>query len=77
MDPAKWISSYGRMSGTKENVRIINANLEALQNQVYEIYKSLLQTANTITADIIKSRLTGRQEKARMLLDIFVLSYSS
>ncbi|GAC1425534.1 MAG: site-specific integrase [Flavisolibacter sp.] len=71
MDPAKWISSSGRMGGTKENVRTLNAHLEALQNQVYEIYKSLLQTEGAITADIIKARLTGREEKARMLLDIF------
>ena len=58
-DPEKWISSAGCMSGTKESVRTLNAHLDALQNEVFEIYKTLLQTESVITAEIIKAHLTG------------------
>ena len=70
-DLDKWNSSSGRMRGTKESVLILNAHLDALQNKVYDIYRTLLQGETEISADQIKNKLTGVAERPRMILEIF------
>ena len=70
-DPAKWNSTTGRALGTKEDIKILNAYLDTLQRKVYEVYQTLLDVREMVTADKIKSHLVGAVEKPRMLLDIF------
>jgi hypothetical protein len=64
-DPEKFISASGRMSGTKESVHILNAHLDTLQNQVFEVYKTLLQKEASISAAIIKPLLLGKNRKSQ------------
>jgi hypothetical protein len=64
-DPEKCISASGRMSGTKESVHILNAHLDTLQNQVFEVYKTLLQKEASISAAIIKPLLLGKNRKSQ------------
>lgn len=71
-EPSKWNSSAGRASGTKEDVRILNAYLDTLQRTVYEAYRLLLESKEEITSQRIKDVLTGVSEKPRMLLEIFL-----
>src|SRR5687768_10716197 len=70
-DLEKWNSSSGRMTGAKESIRTLNAHLEALQNKVYDVYKTLLQGELEISAERIKNKLTGVVERPRMTLEIF------
>jgi len=53
------------MSGTKESVHILNAHLDTLQNQVFEVYKTLLQKEASISAAIIKPLLLGKNRKSQ------------
>jgi len=69
--PVHWISSAGRAKGNKEETKILNAYLDTLQNQIYEINHQLTVNKVDITAEAIKSRLTGKLEASRMLLEIF------
>lgn len=70
-DPTKWNSSSGRITGTKESVKTINAHLDILQNKVYAIHSQLLQQNESITSEIIKNKLLGISERPRMILEIF------
>jgi hypothetical protein len=46
-------------------------HLDALQNKVYEVYKTMLQGDQAISAEGIKNKLTGVAERPRMILEIF------
>ncbi|MEN0054501.1 MAG: phage integrase SAM-like domain-containing protein [Mucilaginibacter sp.] len=70
-DPLQWNSKAGRLKGTKESSRTFNAYLDQLQTMVYSAHQSLTEQKTTITADRLKSKLTGKAETARMILDIF------
>lgn len=67
----KWNSSAGRANGTKEDVKALNIYLDTLQAKVYEAHRCLLDIGETITAEAVKNRFTGKSEKPRMLVPIF------
>lgn len=69
--PANWNSTTGRFRGTKEEVRSFNAYLDNLQTQVYEAHKILTESGSSITAELIKNKLLGKNEKAKMLIAVF------
>lgn len=70
-DPERWNASAGRMTGTKESTKILNAHLQAMQNKVYEIYKNLLQSDAIITAEAIKNNLTGKSDCSKGAIEVF------
>lgn len=70
-DPGKWLSASGRISGTRESVRTINAHLDALQNRVFKACRLLLQGGEAITAEKIKHHVLGVTDRPRMLLEVF------
>jgi Arm DNA-binding domain len=67
-DPAKW---NGKVIGTKENARLINHNLDILQNKIYEARRQLIEQNNSVTAESLKDVLIGKPKKARMLIEFF------
>ena len=69
--PEKWNTSAGRANGTKEDVKALNIYLDTLQAKVYEAHRRLLDTGETVTAEAVKNRYTGKAEKPRMLVPIF------
>ncbi|MCR8558866.1 site-specific integrase [Mucilaginibacter sp. BJC16-A38] len=69
--PAHWNNTTGRFRGTKEEVRSLNAYLDNLQTQVYDAHKILTESGATITAELIKNKLLGKSEKAKMLIAVF------
>ena len=70
-NPARWSSESGRALGNKEEVKTLNAYLDELQQMVYQARKSLLENNKPITADAIKSILTGNTEKKKTILAVF------
>lgn len=70
-DPDKWNSSSGRRSGSKEEVKILNAYLDTLQAKIYEIHRQLISDGKEITAEIVKDKLMGVAEKPKLILEIF------
>lgn len=69
--PDKWNSSAGRASGTKEDAKTLNVYLDTLQTKAYEAHRRILETGESITAESVKNRFTGKAEKPRMLIPIF------
>lgn len=70
-EPERWNPSAGRMRGAKESVKGLNAYLNALQMKVFEAQRQLIEANEHVSAESIKNKLTGKQEKGRMLLEIF------
>ena len=71
IEPERWNSPAGRATGTKEEVKALNAYLDTLQSKVYEIHRYLVDAKEPITVEAIKNKLIGVEEKPRMILEIF------
>lgn len=50
-DSERWNSAAGRMQGTKEDAKLLNAYLDTLQTKVYEVRRQLLEKNETITSE--------------------------
>lgn len=71
-DPARWNKKAGRATGTKEDARTLNVFLDSLQVRVYEAYRELAASNETVTVEKLKNKLQGKTtEKPHMLLEIF------
>lgn len=69
--PAKWNSAAGRAKGTKEDTRSLNTYLDLLQSKVYDAQYDLCREGQPVSAELIKSRLTGTEEKPYTLIAVF------
>lgn len=70
-EPLNWNSQTGRMIGTREPVRILNAYLESISAKIYTFHNELMMAGLPISAEILKNRLIGKDVKSRMLIPIF------
>lgn len=70
-EPARWNSQAQRVRGTNEASRSINTMLDTLERQVHEIRRKLIEAHTPITADNLKSELTGQGKRPKMLLEVF------
>jgi hypothetical protein len=69
-NPDKW-SSAGYVTGTKEDVKELNAYLDAIKSKVYEAHRYLLIIGDMITVESIKNKYLGKEERVRLLIEIF------
>jgi integrase len=69
----EWNVPFGRMNGKGERPRELNSFLDAIERRVYSIKKQLIEDELPVTAEIIKSALTGEKPGAqkRKLMEIF------
>jgi len=70
-EPEKWNSHAGRAIGTKENIKSLNAFLDNLQAEAYEVHRFLYENDKEITAEAIKNKMLGKSEKSYTLIEIF------
>lgn len=70
-DPNHWNANAGRVQGTKEDTKLLNAYLDTLQTKVYEARRQLIEKNETITTEGLKNILKGTNEKAKMIMAIF------
>jgi site-specific recombinase XerD len=68
----RWNQASGRASGTKEDARNLNLLLDSLASKVYQAKLDLIDQRKPVTTDSLKNVIAGKQEKKRMLLEIFV-----
>lgn len=69
--PDKWNSKTQKVNGTSEEIKSINAYLKTIELQVYEAHHELLKDKVEITAETLKHKLLGIDERQRMLVPIF------
>lgn len=70
-EPERWNSHGQRAKGNNEKTKTLNAYLDTLERQVHEARRQLIEAQITITADSLKDRLLGKDEKCYMLLEVF------
>jgi hypothetical protein len=69
-DPTRWNASAGRMNGTREDAKTLNTYLDNLQALVLSAHCQLVKTGEVITAEALKNKFHGREEKPRLLMGI-------
>jgi len=70
-EPAKWNSSTARAVGTKEDAKELNHFLDALELQIFQAKRSLVEAGREVSAQAIKDILTGNVEKRKKILEVF------
>ncbi|SIR30883.1 site-specific integrase [Pontibacter lucknowensis] len=71
IEPDKWSSVAGRGIGVKEVIRSLNAYLDSLQAKLYEAHRQLIDADAPVTAESLKNKFLGREEKGKMLVKVF------
>jgi site-specific recombinase XerD len=69
-EPSRWNTSAGRMNSTKEDAKTLNGYLDGLQAQVLNAHTVLSQTGQLITAEVLKNKFLGKEEKPRLIMGI-------
>lgn len=70
-DPNRWNAQAGRASGTKEDIRILNAFLDKLQSKAQELHQLMTVGNETVTAETVKNRFIGKALQSRTLVAVF------
>jgi hypothetical protein len=67
----RWNTDGKCIKGTTEESKSINSYIQSLTRQVFKVKQNLQDSDKTISSTHIKNVLTGKNESARMLLQIF------
>ena len=67
----KWNTRSGRMIGNSEEAKEMNAFLTNYQLKVFETHREILVSNLPLTAEALKSRFTGEDERSHKLMEIF------
>lgn len=70
-NPKKWDAATGRATGSKADARTLNAYLDGIQFKIQELQRRMAEVDETITAETLKCRFIGKEERARTLLSVF------
>ncbi|WP_457270029.1 phage integrase SAM-like domain-containing protein [Pedobacter sp. UYEF25] len=68
-EPERWNARAGKVVGTREDVKILNAHLDNIKAEVYAAHTSLSVDGKEITADSIKCCYLGKEEKTHTILE--------
>jgi integrase len=69
--PSHWNSHSGRSKGNKEDVRLLNAYLDSLHTKLNIAHQVLVESGKEVTIEFLRSAISGKKEKFKMLLEIF------
>ncbi|MDN5287706.1 MAG: Site-specific recombinase [Mucilaginibacter sp.] len=68
-EPERWNAKAGKVIGTKEDVKTLNAYLESMKAEVYTAHSLLSVDGTEITAHIVKCKYLGKEEKSHTILE--------
>ncbi|SEB22325.1 Site-specific recombinase XerD, partial [Pedobacter hartonius] len=68
-EPERWNAKAGKVIGTKEDVKTLNAYLENMKAEVYAAHSQLSVDGAEITADSVKCKFLGKEEKAHTIME--------
>ncbi len=70
--PHEWNGSVGRGIGKKERIKTLNAYLDTVQQKIKIAHNELLEDGKIITSKSISDYFSGKSEKSRQLLQLFI-----
>ena len=68
-EPERWNAKAGKVIGTKEDVKTLNAYLENMKAEVYAAHSQLNVDGAVITADSVKCKFLGKAEKTHTIME--------
>jgi integrase len=68
-EPERWNAKAGKVIGTKEDVKTLNAYLENMKAEVYTAHTLLSADEAEITSDSVKRKYLGKEEKTHTILE--------
>ncbi|MEM9833158.1 MAG: site-specific integrase [Bacteroidota bacterium] len=71
LDMKLWNSQKGRANSTRQEAREINLYLDQVQSQLHSIYQEMKAANELVTAEAIKNRFTGAEQKEHSLVKLF------
>jgi hypothetical protein len=71
VEMSKWSTEAGKMKGNSEEARSINSHLDMLRIQIIDMQMELVHKKIPVTAETLKCKILGVDERARMLIPIF------
>jgi integrase/recombinase XerD len=71
IEPDNWNPEKGLAKGTREESRMLNAYIEQVRNQLFEGYQDMQKQKKLITAEAIKAKFIGLEEREHTLISIF------
>jgi len=73
IEPNLWDANIGQVKSRAANAQRINGALSVLHTKALKIIDSLNLQDQEITADLIKAKLTGKEDSRKSLLQVFDL----
>lgn len=71
-NPDQWNNQSGRVRGTTQDAKKINAWLEQLNSQIFEAQRHFLSTGKDITAVAIRNKILGKgEEKKHTIIEVY------
>ena len=68
----KWNQAIGRATGNKEEIKILNAYLDAIQGNIFAIQKEYALRNEPLTAEQVLSKLLNKsEEKQHRLIEVY------
>ena len=67
----KWSTEAGKMKGNSEEARSINSHLDMLKIKIIDAQMELIHKNTPVTAETLKNKILGTEERQRMLIPIF------
>jgi hypothetical protein len=71
IQPDKWDNKLQKVSGASDEVKSRNKYLKKLEQEVYDAHHSVIKDKTTATASILKAKLQGTEQRAKILAPIF------
>ena len=71
IEPSNWNSDAGKAFGATPNMRELNRYMDGIRSNLYKIHSRFIEKDVFFTAKDIRDVYTGRDEKLKMLVEIF------
>lgn len=73
IESAKWSSASSKATGTTQEAKNLNEDLETIKGNLRRIYNQLQATHSQVTGDMVKNAYTGKDQERKTIIDIFTL----
>jgi len=71
IEEVNWNGAKGMAKGKSEEIRVLNTYLEQVRGRLVECYQEILLKKKLITADAVKNKFCGYEEKEHSLVSLF------
>lgn len=68
---AHWNTKASKRIGNSNDVKAFNMYLDTIRVNVYEAHRQLMINNETITAETLRNKVQGKNDRPRMLMEIF------